>query len=84
MEYARPNWTNFGFGNGGHPYPARSNSAHPGEKLPIAMNMSADKTFELKTPKQSGKQTNLITRQPVESGSIMKVGPRTTVVIYHE
>ena len=48
------------------------------------MNMSADKTFELKTPKQSGKQTNLITRQPVESGSIMKVGPRTTVVIFQE
>ena len=23
-------------------------------------------------------------RQPVESGSVMKVGPRTPVVIYHE
>ena len=117
MEYVRPNWTNFGFGNGGHPYPASYVSAHTGEKLPIAiipkgikfavgqenlfagrgdfyqlqygsyliaMNMSADKTTELKIPKQIGKQTNLVTRQPVESGSVMKVGPRTTVVIYHE
>lgn len=35
-DYTRPNWTNFGFGNGGHRYPEEFNSAHQGEKLPIA------------------------------------------------
>ena len=36
MEYTRPDWTNFGFANGGHRYPASYVSAHTGEKLPIA------------------------------------------------
>lgn len=36
MEYVRPDWTNFGFANGGHRYPAEYVSAHAGEKLPIA------------------------------------------------
>lgn len=36
MEYVRPDWTNFGFANGGHRYPAEYVSAHTGEKLPIA------------------------------------------------
>jgi hypothetical protein len=36
MEYTRPDWTNFGFGNGGHRYPANYVSAHAGEKLPVA------------------------------------------------
>lgn len=36
MEYTRPDWTNFGFANGGHRYPAEFVSAHAGEKLPIA------------------------------------------------
>jgi len=37
MTYSRPNWTDFGFGNGGHSYPgAQSQSAHTGEVLPIA------------------------------------------------
>jgi hypothetical protein len=36
MTYTRPNWTNFGFGNGGMKYPDESQSAHAGEKLPIA------------------------------------------------
>ncbi|MEO5914790.1 MAG: hypothetical protein ABIS50_11185 [Luteolibacter sp.] len=117
MEYTRPNWTNFGFGNGGHPYPANYTSAHTGEKLPIAkipagvsfkpgeeniyagrgdfyqlrygpyliaMNMSADKTFDLKAPDHAGKMTNLVTRNPVKPGGVAKVAPRTTVVIFQE
>lgn len=115
MDYTRPNWTNFGFGNGGHRYPAEIVSAHAGEKLPIAMipkgvnfkpgdesifagkgdfyqlkygsytiamNMSADKTFELKVPIDAGKMTNLVTGKSVEPGSVAIVAPRTTVVIY--
>ncbi len=38
MTWTRPNWTNFGFGRGGghiH-YPQKYNSAHTGEKLPVA------------------------------------------------
>jgi len=34
--YTRPNWTTFGFGNGGPKYPGKLQSAHAGEKLPIA------------------------------------------------
>jgi hypothetical protein len=34
--YKRPNWTTFGFGNGGPKYPDNLQSAHAGEKLPIA------------------------------------------------
>ena len=34
--YTRPNWTTFGFGNGGPKYPGNLQSAHAGEKLPIA------------------------------------------------
>ncbi|MEO5712368.1 MAG: hypothetical protein ABIT37_02685 [Luteolibacter sp.] len=117
MEYVRPDWTNFGFGNGGPRYPASFISAHAGGKLPIAripagidfkpgqenlfagrgdfyqlrygpyliaMNMSADKTFELKAPDSAGKLTNLVTRKPVEPGSVAKVARRTTVVIFQE
>ncbi|MEY3896028.1 MAG: hypothetical protein RLZZ214_1548 [Verrucomicrobiota bacterium] len=117
MEYTRPDWTNFGFANGGHRYPDSFVSAHAGEKLPIAkipdgidftagkesifagrgdfyqlqygpywiaMNMSADKTFDLKAPESTGKLTNLVTRKPVEAGSVAKVAPRTTVVIFQE
>lgn len=36
IEYTRPDWTNFGFGNGGLKYPDGVHSAHAGEKLPIA------------------------------------------------
>lgn len=36
LEYVRPNWTNFCFGNGGPRYPAEFVSAHEGERLPIA------------------------------------------------
>jgi len=36
MFYTRPDWTTFGFGNGGPRYPQNLHSAHAGEKLPIA------------------------------------------------
>ena len=36
LEYKRPDWINFGFGNGGPRYPGDLHSAHTGEKLPIA------------------------------------------------
>jgi hypothetical protein len=36
MTYKRPDWTNFGFGNGGPRYPGQLHSAHAGEELPIA------------------------------------------------
>lgn len=50
----------------------------------IAMNMSADKTFTLKAPDHGGKMTNLVTHKPVAPGSVGKVAPRTTVVIFQE
>jgi len=34
--YTRPDWTTFGFGNGGAKYPGNLHSAHAGEKLPVA------------------------------------------------
>jgi hypothetical protein len=34
--WKRPNWTNFGFANGGLRYPGKLESAHAGEELPIA------------------------------------------------
>jgi hypothetical protein len=35
MTYTRPDWINFGFGNGGPHYPVEMHSAAAGEKLPI-------------------------------------------------
>ena len=117
MQYTRPEWTNFGFANGGHPYPADYKSAHAGEKLPIAripegvafkagqenihagrgdfyqlrygpyliaMNMSAERSFEIEAPGHPGKIRNLVTRQPVTAGAKAKIGPRSTVVLWLE
>jgi len=36
LTYTRPDWINFGFGDGGPKYPGRTHSALAGEKLPIA------------------------------------------------
>jgi hypothetical protein len=36
MIFTRPDFINFGFGNGGPRYPVEMHSAHAGEKLPIA------------------------------------------------
>lgn len=116
MEYSRPDWTNFGFANGGHRYPKEFVSAHAGEKLPIAkipegvpfkpgqenihagrgdfyrlnygpyriaMNMSADKTFEFTAP-ATGKIRNLVTGKEVTPGATAKLAPRTTLVLHCE
>ena len=48
----------------------------------IGMNMSADKTFELKVPAHAGPIRNLVTAREVAPGSVAKVGPRSTVVLY--
>lgn len=45
LFYTRPNWTNFGFANGGLKYPVEFPSAHTGEKLPIA-KIPADVVFK--------------------------------------
>jgi hypothetical protein len=115
MEYVRPNWTNFGFANGGHRYPAEFVSAHAGQKLPIAripegvafkpgqesihagrgdfyrlrhgpyliaMNMSAGKTFELAVPAGGGVIRDLAAARDVSPGSLLKVGPRSTVILH--
>ncbi len=36
LTYHRPDWTNFGFGNGGLPYPDGIHSALAGQPLPVA------------------------------------------------
>ncbi len=117
FEYTRPDWTNFGFGNGGPRYPRSYVSAHAGEKLPIAkvpagiafkpggenlhagrgdfyqlrygpywigLNMSADKTFEMKAPDHPGRIRNLVTKSEVAPGSVANVSPQSTVVLHLE
>lgn len=119
MTFTRPDWTDFGFANGGHRYPDAPVSAHAGEILPIAripagvafkpgqenihagrgdyyelrygpyfiaMNMSADRTFDLTVP--AGRSGAGVKELPaggaVEAGAIRKVPPRTTVVLWLE
>lgn len=116
MEYTRPDWTNFGFANGGHRYPKEFISAHTGEKLPIAripegiafkpglenihagrgdfyrldygpyriaMNMSADQTFDYQAP-ATGKIRNLSNGKDVKPGTTAKLAPRSTIVLHCE
>ena len=47
--WKRPNWTNFGFANGGLRYPGKLDSAHAGEELPIPK-------FPSDVPFQPGKE----------------------------
>jgi hypothetical protein len=116
FQYTRPNWTTFGFGNGGIKYPGDPQSAHAGEKLPIAkipegikfkpgdesiyagkgefyrlrygpyligMNMTRDKTFELKVSEGMKPVKELVSKRAgIAAGSTEKVGPRSTVVLY--
>lgn len=115
VDYKRPDWTNFGFANGGPRYPSTYVSAHAGEILPIAkipdgvsfkpgqenlfagrgdfyqlrygsyliaMNMSTDKTFEFKMPDHAGEIRNLVSTKTVTVSSVIKVAPRTTVVLH--
>ena len=113
--YTRPDWVNFGFGNGGPRYPVAMHSAHAGEKLPIAkipagvkfksgdesvyagkadfytlhygsyligMNMTMDKTFELKPPAGSVEAKELVSGKMMKLDAPLKVAPRSTVVLY--
>lgn len=113
--YTRPDWINFGFGNGGPKYPVELHSAHAGEKLPIAkipagikfrpgdenvyagkgsfytlrygnyligMNLTKDKTFELKPPSGVSTARELVAGKMLELDAPVKVGPRSTVVLW--
>lgn len=113
--YKRPDWINFGFGNGGPKYPVELHSAHAGEKLPIAkipggvkfkpgdesvyagkgdfytlrygnylvgMNLTLDKTFELKTPAGIAEAKELVSGKVLKLTAPLKVASRSTVVLY--
>jgi hypothetical protein len=113
--YTRPDWTTFGFGNGGPRYPVAMHSAEAGEKLPIAqvpagvtfkpgdenvyagkgdfytlrygnyligMNLTTDKTFELKPPADETGAKELVSGKTVNLDAPLKVGPRSTVVLF--
>ncbi len=116
MTFTRPDWVNFGFGNGGPKYPVPMHSAEAGEKLPIAkipagikfrpgdenvfagkgefyrlhygnyvigMNMTMDKTFELKPPAgATGEARNLVSKQSLKLDRPIEVGPRSTVILW--
>jgi hypothetical protein len=115
LFYTRPDWTNFGFGDGGLNYPGEFNSAHAGEKLPIAkipddvvfkpgdesvyagkgdfyklryrnyliaMNMTKDRTFELKVPADFKNAKDLSTKRKVKPDGLLKVAPRSTAVLW--
>lgn len=115
LTYTRPDWINFGFGNGGPRYPVEMHSAEAGEKLPIAkipdgvkfepgdecvyagkgefytlrygdyligMNLTADKTFELKTPPDISEAKELISGKLVKLDAPLKVPPRSTLVLW--
>lgn len=113
--YRRPDWTTFGFGNGGPRYPQELHSAEAGEKLPIArvpasvkfkpgdesvyagkgefytlrygdyligMNMTTDKTFSLPVPTDEKPARELVSRKDLTLDAPVKVGPRSTVVLW--
>ena len=104
--YARPDYINFGFANGGPKFPVELHSASAGEKLPIAkvpdgvrfrpgdesiyagkgdfytlrygqyligMNLTTDRTFELKTPAGAGEVKELVSGRMVEPGTALQV-----------
>ena len=113
--WKRPNWINFGFGNGGLHYPIKLDSAHTGEELPIAklpadvplepgrenpflgradfyqlrygpyligMNTTKEKTFELTLPAGVEQAPDLVTNRSLTLNTPVRVGPRTTVVLF--
>lgn len=113
--WKRPNWTNFGFGNGGLRYPVKLESALTGEELPIpkfppgvpfdprkeivfagradfyqlrygpyliGMNTTKDKTFEMASPAGVKEAPDLVARTSVTLDAPLKVGPRSTVVLF--
>jgi hypothetical protein len=113
--WKRPNWTNFGFGNGGPRYPVKLDSAHAGEELPIAkypadvpfapgketpfaghaefyqlrfgpyliaMNTTKEKTFELAPPPGVTQAPDLVSKMTLALDAPLKIGPRSTVVLF--
>ena len=115
LTFTRPDFINFGFGNGGPRYPVEMHSAHAGEKLPIAkipegtrfrpgdesvysgkgsfytlrygsyligMNMTTDKTFELKPPAGVKEARELVSGKTLKLDAPIKVVPRSTVVLW--
>jgi hypothetical protein len=113
--YARPDWTTFGFGNGGPGFPVGLHSANAGEKLPIAkipdgvkfhpgdesvhagkadfyalrygnyligMNLTTDKTFELKTPADAGEAKELVSGKIMRPDAPPRIAPRSTMVLF--
>jgi hypothetical protein len=117
MYYTRPNWINFAFARGGPKYPVQIDSAHAGEKLPIArlpdginfepgdesayagkgefyvlcygdyligMNLTTDQTFELNPQGKLSEAKELVSGKKIKLGSPLKVGPRSTKVLWFE
>jgi len=113
--YRRPDWINFGFGNGGTQmrYPADIHQALAGEELPIAqappevttpshfvgrgdfytlrygnylisMNMTTDKTFELRLPTDTRNVKDLVSGKKVILDGPIKVTPHSTAVLWFE
>jgi hypothetical protein len=114
-EFTWPNWTNYGFGNGGFKYPVDLESAYTGQKVPIAkfpdglspipghespyngrgdfytlrygrfvigLNMTHDKTFELKIPDNAKSAAELGSHsKDLVAGATMKVRPLSTVIL---
>ena len=113
--YTRPDWTTFGFGDGGPRYPQQLHSAEAGEKLPIArvpagvkfspgdesvyagkgefytlrcgdylvgMNTTTDRTFSLSLPADMVPSRELVSSKDIPPGVPVKVGPRSTVVVW--
>jgi hypothetical protein len=48
----------------------------------IGLNMSADKTFELKTPAGISGAKELISKKTLKLDAPLKVAPRSTVVLF--
>ncbi|HSV15345.1 MAG TPA: hypothetical protein VLI90_13885, partial [Tepidisphaeraceae bacterium] len=115
--YKRPDWINFGFGDGGTHirYPADVHQAYAGEELPIApipadvktkpgeeshfagradfytlrfgqyliaMNTTADRSFDLPEPDGSAEADDLVAGKRVKLSKSMPIGPKSTAVFY--
>ena len=114
QTWKRPNWTNFGFGNGGFKPPVKLDSAIAGEELPIptlpagvpatpgkdspfsgradfyqlrygpyliAMNTTADKTFDVAPPAGHNEALDLISGKTVSFDNAKKLPPLSTMIL---
>jgi hypothetical protein len=48
----------------------------------VGMNLTRDKTFELKTPPENSEARELVSQKVLKLGGPLKVAPRSTVVLY--